>query len=312
MTNRESNDNKQQAYLFIVAGPTGSGKSGLPGKIKRYMNLGENKYVDVVIDNLVEKSVGYKKKVIEIVKGECGGKKRLCSTLKKNINALTPTLLNKFSTAYFNSRKMKNCKTGTSLTSERSSKSCDAINNAIFKNGLLANKDIIFETQGEYYPDWIFKTYKEELKDYKIIMAWSITSFNELVRRNKGRALIDMKKFLRGAKKAPRLPDVRRCVYKKSVMSIQKTFEKTIKKCVKRGEECGPNIIYLVFDNTKPVHLVPFRVIYDSTKKSLRNVGVMKNLLKIPGNSTRGKRKIRKSKRGKSKKVKKGTRRKIL
>lgn len=48
-------------YLLIVCGPTGSGKGSLPEKVIKYLNINDD-YVGILIDDLVEENLGYKKK----------------------------------------------------------------------------------------------------------------------------------------------------------------------------------------------------------------------------------------------------------
>ena len=64
--------------LIVTLGPTGSGKSSLPSKVKAYLNskglssslkLGDDdETVSVLVDDLVEKSTKYKSEVFKILK----------------------------------------------------------------------------------------------------------------------------------------------------------------------------------------------------------------------------------------------------
>jgi len=296
------NDNRNP-YLFIVAGPTGSGKSSLTDKIKKYLGLKDEKTAEVVIDNLVEKNPGYKKAVIDIIEKNCHDV-ALCDKLKRKINELDQGLLNEFKKAYFAGRRSQDCKTGEDLKmvkgprgpvpiEEQKDRSCSAMNNAILAEGLRNSYDIIFETTGMGWPVWLFRDNKKALtnNNYSIVMAWSLTSIKELIKRNQGRALVDMIKFIKATKKneissAPRLPDVSTKTYTDGVQTIQDTFYNIIQLCVNKEitpEECGGNVRFLVFDNT--TRKGPKEsILYDSDIPLLRSQAKkIKELLNIDG-----------------------------
>ena len=234
----------KQPFLFIVAGPTGSGKSGLVQKISTYKELGYTSeqikrcFVHVVIDDLVENSKGYKREINDIIKTNCTQFNSTdlhgCEALDEKIETLDDGFLKKFSDAYFNSRKNLDCSDGFTLSDVPNGKNCDTVNDDKFKKGLEMGKNIIFETTGEYYPAWILSIYKKQLANYKIVMAWSFTNIGELMKRNKGRATNDMDLYIKskGEGSAPRLPDVREKNYVPKVKQIKNTFEKMMKECV--------------------------------------------------------------------------------
>lgn len=306
----------KQPFLFIVAGPTGSGKSGLVQKISTYKELGytseqiKSCFVHVVIDDLVENSKGYKREINNIIKTNCPQSNSTeddlhgCDTLNEKIETLDDAFLKKFSDAYFNSRKNLDCLDGTALSNTPNGINCDTVNDAKFKKGLEMGKNIIFETTGEYYPAWILSTYKKELENYKIVMAWSFADIDELMERNKGRATGDMEIYIesKGEGSAPRLPDVREKNYVPKVEQIKNTFERMMKKCVGYSPESellkidvktkqfgeianSPQadmlpcaVQFLVFDNTTRGNGKQ-TIIYDSLDETKNNISKIAELL---------------------------------
>lgn len=325
----------KQPFLFIVAGPTGSGKSGLVKKISTYKKLGYTSeqikrcFVHVVIDDLVENSKGYKREINQIIKTKCAqsnspeGNLYGCEALYKNIETLDDGFLKEFEDAYFNSRKNLNCSDGSTLLDTPGGKNCDTVNDDKFKKGLEMGKNIIFETTGEYYPDWILSTYKKELVNYKIVMAWSFTDIDNLMNRNKGRAKKDMELYIKskGEGSAPRLPDVRKKNYVPNVKQIKNTFETMMEKCVKSSIDSGlltdvktkqfgkiadsrANMLqcavqFLVFNNTTRGNGKQ-TIIFDSLDPKKNDIYKIDKLLAFKGRQTRntknkkGKRKTRK------------------
>ena len=110
----------KQPYLFIVAGPTGSGKGSLPEKLKEYVGLDDSnqKIVKILIDDLVENNPTYKDTVLQIVRQECntdyyGDPTVLCDKMKQKLKGnISQDLLDKFNIAYSASRFRNTCDTG--------------------------------------------------------------------------------------------------------------------------------------------------------------------------------------------------------
>jgi len=317
-------------YLFIVAGPTGSGKSRLVDKIITYLEIktaGDTIFSKIVIDSLVENSKGYKKHINNIINNNCQGNTgnvlKGCDILDEKINALNSELLGEFSSAYFTSRTDFDCISGEKLPdnggSGTKSKSCDNVNNNNFQKGLTDKNNIIFETTGEWYPDWIFKKFNKELQEYNIVMAWSFAAINTLIDRNKGRAIHDMNKYIKsnGKGSAPRLPDVRTDKYRKSVIKIKETFEEMMKKCglSTRDYDFSVNpdcaVRFLVFNNTTRGDGTD-TIIYDSfnSNKTLSNISKINSLLfkpvQIPLRGGKKRKKSFKNKRTRKKRKRKG------
>ena len=255
--------------LLIVAGPTGSGKGSLPDKVFEYLNIDKSNGMEkILIDNIVENNTRYKNKVIDIIQKKCSGIPTLCDDLQTSITALDPELIDSFAAAYSDVRFKGDCQSGHT-TSRVTSKpapnhlrpyvTCNNVNDQKLLYALQQKKNIVFETTGEYHSGWIFTGESPRLYDfindgnYKIIMAWSLTHVDELIKRNKGRALNDMRVFITslaepseasqqhhgeyeltvdGTAAAPRLPDVRTEKYMNAVGQIHKTFGQIIKQCV--------------------------------------------------------------------------------
>lgn len=236
-----------------------------------------------------------------------------------------------FADAYFNSRKNLNCSDGSTLLDTPGGKNCDTENDDKFKEGLKMGKNIIFETTGEYYPEWIFSTYKNELKNYKIVMVWSFADINNLMNRNKGRAKTDMELYIKskGKGSAPRLPDVRKKTYVPKVKQIKTTFETIMTECVKFSIDSGLltdvktkqfgkiadsqakmlkcAVQFLVFNNTTRGNGKQ-TIIFDSFDQNKNDIKKIDELLAFKGggfkrrktrntNNKKGKRKTRKKRK---------------
>jgi hypothetical protein len=252
-------------YLIITSGPTGSGKSSLPNKIINYLNLNYNPQVKILIDDIVERQESYKKKVLDIKNDYCmEDNNKLCDNFEKKIKNPDNTILNKFSTAYFETRKKKGC-------DHEINKTCDMINDENLENAFNEGKNIIFETTGTYYPSWIFKYNMDFIKkfDYKIIMAWTIADWCELVKRNSYRAIKSFEDFLIDkSNPTPRLPDIRPDNYKLQAKLINDVFYRIAYNCGKtyRKEFCKIPIQLIVVDNRTINN--PYDILYDSEKGS--------------------------------------------
>ena len=264
--------------LLIVAGPTGSGKGSLPDKVFEYLDIDKSNGMEkILIDNIVENNTRYKNKVIDIIKKTCSGDPILCDDLQTSITALDPELIDSFAAAYSDVRFKGDCQSGhttSRVTGEpvpnhlRPYVTCNNVNDQKLLYALQQKKNIVFETTGEYHSGWIFTGESPRLYElinggnYKIIMAWSLTHVDELIKRNKGRALNDMREFIKslaepseasqqhhgeyeltvdGTAAAPRLPDVREKKYMKAVRQIHKTFGQIINQCVFNGDKTLTN-----------------------------------------------------------------------
>ena len=65
-------------YFIITAGATGSGKTGLINKTMEYLNISDQPYEKILVDDLIENDINYKnkvKKIIDYVSEYCVGNK---------------------------------------------------------------------------------------------------------------------------------------------------------------------------------------------------------------------------------------------
>ena len=101
--------NSSDPYFLVVAGPTGSGKSNLPSKVARALDLPINSFQEpnsknLLVDDYVEQSDFYKEKVDTIVKAYCNDMPAdldACPSLKTLLDKPTKDIQDKFTDAYF-------------------------------------------------------------------------------------------------------------------------------------------------------------------------------------------------------------------
>lgn len=280
--------------LIVTLGPTGSGKSSLPGKVKNYLkrkvlssdlNLDE-KPVSVLVDDLVEKSIKYKSDVFNIVRDHLGqsttDEQENITKLMSLIDNPSDEVRNKFTKAYFDARDFFKCEqdnttdnlppdnlppdfletpvvpncvsnppNGSPKKSYMSEKCsierisdikdvCSKLNDDKMTKAFEGKKNIVFETTGLSFPWWLFDVFGEQLKEYKIVFAWSFVTLkdknleNRILKRakeklihfyNKNKDLFTQTSNpvtkLKGS--GPRLPDV--STLNESVKLINQTFQ---------------------------------------------------------------------------------------
>jgi hypothetical protein len=254
---------KLQPYLLIFLGPTGSGKSSLPYKIDNYLKLNgfltNPKYTtNILIDDLVELNPFYRTKIGNIIQ-ECMKNKK-CYDIFENPSKED---LEKFSKIYFLARKNVPC-------NENIKKNCDDLNDANFEMALKNKKNVIFESVGDYFPSWIFTVYEKFLKNYKIIMIWSVVEYCELINRNKTRAIKSLNEFIstEGKSSVPRLPNIEHNFFKNSILRIEKTFRDIIENCIFNHNKnfCKIDDIRVIVINN---NVYKIDVMYDSNNKNI-------------------------------------------
>jgi hypothetical protein len=261
--------------FMITLGPTGSGKgSALPEAVINKLNIKNIKtsdFVQILVDDLVENSKQYKKQVTDIISKTCDDKFELCEKLTKNIENLELNLVEKIGTAYFTSRKQGTCKQDKDTTDDNDIESidtCDKVNDAKLKRALEEKKHIIFESVGTYVPNWIFDVYKEQLKNYVVVFAWSVVAVEELIKRNKSRAIGQFEQFIKNSKSpAPRLPDVRKAKYVETIKSIIEAFTGFMDKMVTNN--LGIETRAMIINNNKR----DTQVVYDSATCDATELG---------------------------------------
>lgn len=285
---------KSRPYCLVVLGPTASGKGSLPDKVERYLKTQagagapagcppvdldlKSKPVPILVDDLVIKNPYYKKKIDEFLDSpENAGK------IKDIFSAPTDSQLKYFNDAYFESRKTTDCIKGSPL--HMSGRNCDTINDENLTNAFENGENIVFETTGTRMPWWLIDTFKDYIKkfNYKLIFAWTVVEFCELLERNKSRALAGVKNYLENRTKAadageessaepPRLPDIRVDHYLTNLSAIIDSFSTALQEkdkvlCKALGETfgCDCNIRLMIFNNDGAAD-VP---VYDSDSADL-------------------------------------------
>jgi hypothetical protein len=258
-------------YLIIVSGPTASGKGSLPAKVIEYATLNNRGFESILIDNLVEQNPDYKNKVreyIEELKIKAGSDEKL------ELMFLQPTvdMLKKFKDIYYGARTKSSCLRGkgTVCQSDNQCMTCDVLNDTKLKQAFNNKKNIVFETTGEVWPDWLFN-FSDNIVKYNVIVAWPIVELCELLKRNKNRAIKSLKDFMHEPPEGPppRLPDIRLKEYTDALKKIISVFKENNKiekaKCIEKEDKC---IRLLLFDN----NLSPesgSKVLYDSKLNSV-------------------------------------------
>jgi len=98
--------------------------------------------------------------------------------------------------------------------------------------------------------------------NYNIIITWSIVDICDLYERNKSRSIMTAKLFIETfADNAPRLPDIRKKNYKRTLINIIDTYKELVKY---HGNRSLSKLRLLLFDNrTKKSN-----VLYDSYENS--------------------------------------------
>jgi hypothetical protein len=111
-----SYDNK---ICLIVLGPTASGKSSLPLKVTKYLNLKDNfkkeNYVSLLIDDLVENNPIFKKNITSFLNflKEKYSEEEIRNIILNSNNY--PIIIEEFNNIYYYGRWCTNCITGNKL-----------------------------------------------------------------------------------------------------------------------------------------------------------------------------------------------------
>ena len=292
-----SYDNK---ICLIVLGPTASGKSSLPLKVTKYLNLKDNfkkeNYVSLLVDDLVENNPIFKKNITSFLNflKEQYNEEQIRNIIINSNNY--PKIIEEFNNIYYYGRWCTNCITGTKLPTydlkniseqrkycdnlekynlfnfEKKSSlstrstvnlSCEELNDKNLIKGLNDNKNLLLETTGKYIPYWLLedKMFKEKIKTYKIIMAWSVVDICELIIRNKLRVLNNFNKWLKdNNSSSPRLPNIKFEIYKKDLEVIVNTLIIFINEYNNKKVLNDLKIKLLIFDNNNK----DLDIIYDN------------------------------------------------
>jgi len=184
------------------------GKSRLAKEVIKKLRIKDPHYF--LIDDYVQSDEYYKKMIKKFTK-KGDYKKKLKKPSKKTIKY--------FEKYYFETRNKKGCKKKSKRLKKRiskkkkeciefeSNKGCNYVFEQELNDAILEKKNIVFETNGKYYPKWLINAVKKCSK-YTIIMAGVKVSIRNLIKRNSSRVLEDMEKFLKNDEEAPRFPDI--------------------------------------------------------------------------------------------------------
>ena len=94
--------------------------------------------------------------------------------------------------------------------------------------------------------------------NYNIIITWSIVDICDLYKRNKSRSIETAKLFIETfADSAPRLPDIRKKNYKRTLINIMNTYNELVKY---HGNRSLSKLRLLLFDNRTKTS----KILYDS------------------------------------------------
>lgn len=247
--------------LLITMGATGSGKSKLAEEIIKKLKIKDPIFFR--IDDYVQNDKYYKNKIKNFTK-----RKNFRNKLK-NPNKKT---LKYFEKHYFNSRDIVGCKGDKKTKKKKKIKECintkgeqgcSLAHDTDMNKALRNKKNIVYETNGKSFPSWLIESIKK-CSNYKIIIGAVKVSVNNLILRNKTRALKDMETFLKNNKEAPRLPDISKKTLSKNTKLLNKTIKNIfLYKCLQKDyieKECGQKLNrLLIYDNNKNLKLI-----YDS------------------------------------------------
>ena len=234
-------------YVIITNGTVGSGKTSLIEKTIKHYQLA--KYPTLfLIDDLIEQNEHYKTLIDVIIKNECNNR-TLCKTLEDKIHNPTDEMFQKFGDAYFETRSGgKWC----------NSMKCDEFLDIMLQNAITNGINMVFETTGTYYVDWLIT----KLKTYDIYYAFTILDSRSNLTRNKFRLHEDMTKYISDRNKpAPRLPNIRKDAMKQAILqNLQNVWNVIGKKML---GSLPDTFRIIVFDNSDNVQDTN-RVAYDS------------------------------------------------
>ena len=255
----------RRPYFLTVAGPTGSGKGSLPGKVQKYLRLSKTNTKKLIIDDLVEKSPRYSQLITELLSG-------MTEKEKRDVFANpSDEMLAELTNAYFTARSQANCDETDENYGKQVSRgdptTCESLTDNGMTQAFQEGKNIVFETVGKNWPgfqDWIYGTYGSDIKkhQYRVIMAWSIADICTILDRNHSRIRPKVDAFLnKTSTKPPRLPDLRINSVESDYKAIIEYFDTALDKAVQMCKDAGLKVQLLVFDNNTGVKS---KVIFDS------------------------------------------------
>ena len=305
--NRQKFNYRNPAIIF-TAGPTGSGKSRLIKYALELLYKTRPDFKTFLIDDYVENSNIYKQEINKIIRDFGCDQTTDLNTMCDLLNP-SDELLQAFEVAYFTARKHAPCNNDDPTDM----KNCEDIFKIDWQTAVDNNENIAIETTGKKIPLDYLKY--QGLRDYNIVFVYSIVSFDELIKRNKTRALTGVNTFLaNNTTPAPRLPNITIDNFIENTTNIINTLLKLRNECMRIGRPdpsiCGPinstsAFVLLIFDNDN----TRAKLIYDSrtgdnlmTDNQFKHLIFKYHLSKSIGGSKR--KKYKKSKYSKNKKSK--------
>lgn len=250
--------------LIVALGPTGSGKGSIPDKVSKILNLESSVFEQILIDNLVENHSHYKSEVENFIKNRINDYKQKNYNMNDKdakqavidnflLTDMDDKTLEFFNNVYFKTRREYDCKQETKETNVSPIVNCDSVNDAKMISAFNNGKNIVFESTGEHFPEWLFETYQDQIKKhkYQIVMSWSVVEICELINRNYKRAKSSIEDFITTdyTESAPRLPDITFDIFKSKLKKIVNTFNDEAYSATCTNIYDGCNIRILVFDN---------------------------------------------------------------
>ena len=273
-------------YLIVTNGATGSGKSSLIKKTISHYNL-SNKYSQFLIDDLIENNEHYKKAIDKLILEECKSD-ILCDKLRGRLENPDGQMYQKFGTLYM---KYRGKSTPQEEWCDDKKKTCDQLLDDMLGDAIQRGKNIVFETVGTYYVDWLISKLHDKNPDsYEVFYAFTIVDFCENIRRNKTRAVDSMASYIKNKQgnPAPRLPDVSEDPFRKNIQLIQENLEKIVLGKASGG--CSKVDHIVVFNNnvSRDKAFSSEAVLYDSdtctsindAKQALAKITEVQNIRK--------------------------------
>lgn len=222
--------------MIILLGATGSGKSKLRTKTLEKLDI--NKDVPHIgIDDIVEQSAGYRRRVIDILNKYHTGKEVLIretdngyqvtgdqdfTALKALVTSPTMEMLHDFEEAYFATRRQQS----------------DVMHDAKFDEALKSKQNFTIELTGIRPFKWFIDLAIQN--GYDVVVSTVILYLQALTQRNTTRASESLMNFMQDVNNnpVPRLPDVSPIALTGTVKQIYLNIIQVMKDCMKTQDDC--------------------------------------------------------------------------
>lgn len=281
--------------LVITLGPTGSGKGGALTKLKE-IEAYRDKLDSVVVtgvDEIVVEHPYYKQTMKTFLEKKSLSGSDGEETIKNFIFNLTPDDYGEIEKIYFEARYLrrndgsmidkKNCEfdaENSRYTKKPHCKtlpgSCEEKNNDQIKDAMEKKSNLLIESTGAYYPEWLLEDKTLEFADllkkkngYQVIFVWNYVQICTLVERILNRTINQIMIFLENteANEAPRFPNFLRLI--KELPSIHETFKSG--RTLEPKENSGLEYINYYIDNTPGFDETPNPLVQLKTEENFKN-----------------------------------------